>query len=97
MSSDIVLEYAQRLYRITLDFAAVAEIEEEIGSLADFYARLSSAGWTVGELATVCHILLAQAGCGCDYMQLGQEMVRQGFARYRTTVARLLDRVFAAE
>lgn len=96
MSSDISLGYAQRLYRIVLDFATLSEVEDELGSAVQLYTRLVEGGWTAGELVSVCHILLSRAGCQCDYMALGQEMVMQGFERYRFTVAQLLGRVFIA-
>ncbi len=92
--SEHVLGFAQRLYRVTLDFITIAEIEDELGSVAALQARLHSAQWTAGEVVTVCHILLGRAGCSCDYMALGQEMVQQGFARYRATVMQLIDDVF---
>lgn len=75
MNGDDVLGYAQRLYRVALDFEAIAEIEDEISSLAALHGRLSGDSWTVGELVTVCHILLSRAGCACDYMALGHDMV----------------------
>ncbi len=97
MSADIALAYAQRLYRVTLDFATICEIEDEMGSLGMVYARLTQGAWTAGELVSLCHILLARAGCSCDYMALGQDMVAQGFERYRSAVASLLARVFTTD
>ena len=90
MTAAAVLGYAQRLYRVALDFAAIGEIEDEIGSISMLHTRLANGGWTAGELVTVCHILLARAGCNCDYMALGQDMVMCGFERYRVVVAQLL-------
>lgn len=90
MTGDVVLGYAQRLYRVTLDFIALGEIEDEIGSVCALHTRLLTGSWTVGELVTVCHILLARAGCHCDYMALGQDMVACGFERYRNSVAKLM-------
>lgn len=94
MNADSALDYEQRLYRVALDFAAISEIEEELGSAFQFYTRLMKGEWTVGELVSVCHILLSRAGCQCDYMALGQQMVLRGFELYRATVTQLLGRVF---
>lgn len=93
MTSAAVLGYAQRLYRVALDFAVIGEIEDEIGSINMLHSRLMNGGWTAGELVTVCHILLARAGCSCDYMALGQDMVNCGFEHYRSVVAQLLGEV----
>ena len=94
MSKDRVIAYGPRLYRTALDFDAVAEIEEEVGSLAALHGRLIDSTWTIGELVTVCHILLARAGCSCDYIALGQDMVARGFAPYRTVVLQLMKDIF---
>ncbi len=96
MTTEAVLNYAQRSYRVTPDFGALLEIEDEIGSLAAFARRLSSACWSVGELVTVCHILLARAGCSCDYMALGREMAERGFAGYCKVVQDVMRRVVDA-
>lgn len=93
MTGDVVLGYAKRLYRIALDFTTLSEIEDEIGSVCALHTRLITGSWTVGELVTVCHILLARAGCHCDYMALGHDMVTCGFERYRSSVAKLMDDV----
>lgn len=97
MTATAVLGYAQRLYRVTLDFVAIGEIEDEIGSISALYARLTNGGWMAGELATVCHILLARAGCHCDYMALGQDMVACGFERYRAVIAQLLGGILVTD
>lgn len=97
MSGDIVLGYAQRLYRIAIDFSTALEIEDEVGSLAEFYERLMGGHWTLGELVTVCHILLGQAGCEPDYMVLGQEIVSHGVARYRGAVMQALECIFTRQ
>lgn len=97
MTSNNVLGYAQRLYRVAIDFATVSEIEEELGSARSLYARLLSDRWTVGELVTLCHILLSRAGCHCDYIALGQDMIGHGFEHYRHITAQLLAHVFTPE
>lgn len=90
MTQDVALAFARRIYRVTLDFCTIGEIEDEVGSVCALFTRLSGDAWTAGELVTVCHILLAGAGCQCDYIALGQDMVAQGFERYRRAVLCLL-------
>lgn len=85
-----VMTYQGRSYALHPDIATWLEIEDEIGSLAGLSQRLASGHWRLGELLAAAHALLSAAGCDCDYLELGREMMARGADAYRQTLANLL-------
>ncbi len=86
----LTMSFDGRLYAPEPRFDTWLEIEDELGSLPALYRRLQRGEWRLAELVTAVQILLAGAGCECDYKALGEDMVRRGAESYRRTVEQLL-------
>lgn len=90
MSEIAALVFAGRLHHVRPRLTTLLEIEDEIGSLPDFAARLHSGDWRLSEVVTTAHILLSAAGCEADYTALGDEMLHRGIETYRRVIAGVL-------
>lgn len=89
----VALTYQGCAYLIEPDIMTWLEIEDETGSLNALRTRLTAGDWRFSELLTVVQMLLAAAGCACDYRCLGDEIAAHGADDARRVVLGLLQRL----
>ena len=83
---EVVLVLGGETYVLTPGFAALREIEDNIGGkLFDFGRRLKLVRITARELADFAHACMAQAGYQVDKARLGESIVEAG--AYETIAA----------
>lgn len=87
------IEFDRRAYRVLPDMGLVAEIEDELGGLAELKEKFSRNGWTVTELVALVQILLQRAGKTVDYIELGDKMLKDSFTPYLGAVRNFLKQV----
>lgn len=87
------IEYEKRAWRVTPDMRLVAEIEAELGGLSFLKHRFNDGGWTVTELVTLMQMLLQRGGKTVDFIELGDTMLKEGFAPYLSAAQDFLSQV----
>ena len=86
----VTLSFDGQTYCPAPRFNTWLEIEDELGSLPALHRRLIDGGWRLAELVAAVQILLAAAGCECDYRLLGDDILRRGADTYRHALERLM-------
>lgn len=92
--TEISLRFDGRLYSFSPHFPLLCELEEELGSLLLLRERLDNNAWTLSELAVLLHIILQNCGRNVDYMELGEQILKEGAAEYLNFTKGFLDAVF---
>ena len=86
---EVSLELGGETYVLTPDFAALCEIEDEIGGrLFDVARRLELVRITARELADLAHACVTQAGYQVDKARLGESIVAAGVHKTIAALAR---------
>lgn len=82
-------------FEISPDMKLIIELEDELGSLPDFYARLLNNRWKLCELVSFYHIALSQHHATPDYLQLGDRLLSSDIHTYQQQALTLLGNIFS--
>jgi len=79
-----------KLYRLDITARLVCNIEDELGPLSDLARRFHGGRWRMGDVITLMHMFLQACGESIDFYDLGDALLREGFAQPLATVQRFM-------
>ena len=82
----IRLEIGKTQFLIRPKMALICQIEDEICGLPQLLQKLRGGDWTLCDLVTLLHIMLAEEGVSYDYYDLGNHILAAGSAVYHEKV-----------
>ena len=82
--------YAGKLYRLEITARLVCNIEDELGPLSALARQFSGGSWRMGDVITLMQMFLQACGDSVDFYDLGDALLREGFAQPLATVQRFI-------
>jgi len=88
---DIPLD--QKVYQIRLTMDLMCEIEKEMGCFSSLISQFKNEQWSLSEVVTLIHIMLASGGHEIDYMDLGNKILGRGLMPYCELIGTLIEKI----
>lgn len=81
---------AGKLYRLEITARLVCSIEDELGPLSALARQFSGGSWRMGDVVTLMQMFLQACGDSVDFYDLGDALLREGFAQPLATAQRFM-------
>ncbi|TVQ82089.1 MAG: hypothetical protein EA357_10570 [Micavibrio sp.] len=82
----ICFDIGETQFPIRPKMALICQIEDEICGLPQLLQKLRGGEWTLCDLVTLVHIILAEEGASYDYYELGDHILAAGSSVYHEKV-----------